>query len=155
MVEPLKLSVSVRSSSLAVGAISALIGYEPTRSPEKGTPRSLRNPDGSKHGDTIWRFEASTETERDLWSLADELKPILTRLGELERSFDSVRVWLMAYCRPMGAWVTFDSEFISLMGQAGAELNLDLYCGDECCSDDESQHAPAVELADSLPTNSG
>src|SRR6476660_7156678 len=137
MDEPLKLSISVRSASLTIAEISELIGCEPTRCHEKGAVVSSRNPDGRKHESNYWRLEAETETERDLWALAEELKPTLTRLTDLRGRFESVEVWLMAYARPMGAWVTFDSEAIDLMGGAGAELHLDMYCGTECCEDDD------------------
>jgi len=53
----------------------------------------------------------------------------------------------MAHGRPMGAWITLLPESMRLIADADLSFELEMYCSDECCEDDDDD-LPGVKAQD-------
>jgi hypothetical protein len=147
MREPLGLSITMHSEHMTPTEMIDVVGLTPTSSQAKGAPISSRNPSGKKRRESILRFEAAKETDWDINNLVEELRPVIERLSDLRGTFDSTSIWLMAHGRPMGAWITLLPESMRLIADAGLQFELDMYCSEECCQDEDND-LPGVGARD-------
>lgn len=128
------LSVRIASDSLSAEKIQEQVGRRPARKVNRGDPVSRRTSSPGLHQQSFCIYEspvdaASQPDEHIAW-----LVEFLTDVGEVLKSLRSlcevdVRVGFSSSSGQGG--LAFDASELLLLGEVGAQLNLDLYPSDE------------------------
>lgn len=127
-----RITLRLQSDSRTAYALSEIVGREPLRSSERGSPVSSKRPNGPSRmvSTAIFEWPASW---RSLGEFVDELGEVLASIGEARSDADDFSVDLVVAItsRPLGYVVELGDAQLSLLASVRCGLVVDAYSSDE------------------------
>lgn len=124
------VSVRFQSDSLRVFELEQIAGRTSTRSAEKGSPISSRQPSAGKHTVSTASFEKHGSWD-ELGPYIDELVPVLKSAGpQALAGVVQVDLVIAMTARPMGFIIEVNAAQIAVLGSIRCGLIVDSYSGE-------------------------